>query len=123
MLLLPQSFKIDSFALSTNFFRCKFINEFSRLPDTTVSFSNKMNKERVSFDVSYGNPIQAVSICTMLKEKKSGSFLFENRQEDAEEFLGLLLNGLNDEMINVSVAQLFTSKFLVKLFSQEESPL
>jgi uncharacterized UBP type Zn finger protein len=82
-----------------------------------------MNKERVSFDVSYGNPIQAVSICTMLKEKKSGSFLFENRQEDAEEFLGLLLNGLNDEMINVSVAQLFTSKFLVKLFSQEESPL
>lgn len=37
------------------------------------------------------------------KDLIAGSRLLEGRQEDAEEFLGYLLNGLNDEMQEVRV--------------------
>ncbi|XP_044760313.1 ubiquitin carboxyl-terminal hydrolase 10-like [Coccinella septempunctata] len=58
-------------------------------------------KKRGSFDFSRGDSIEASSIYTILNGTRSGSFLVEGRQEDAEEFLGLLLNGLNDEMMNI----------------------
>ncbi|XP_044760321.1 ubiquitin carboxyl-terminal hydrolase 10-like [Coccinella septempunctata] len=80
---------------------CKFINKFEKLPDSYLNRISKRNKKKQgSFD-SCGDSIEASSIYTILNDTRSDSFLVEGRQEDAEEFLGLLLNGLKDEMMNI----------------------
>ncbi|XP_044760582.1 ubiquitin carboxyl-terminal hydrolase 10-like [Coccinella septempunctata] len=81
---------------------CKFINNFEKLPDSYLNRISKRNKKKQgSFDFSCGDSIEASSIYTILNDTRSDSFLVEGRQEDAEEFLGLLLNGLKDEMMNI----------------------
>ncbi|XP_044760343.1 ubiquitin carboxyl-terminal hydrolase 10-like [Coccinella septempunctata] len=81
---------------------CKFINKFEKLPDSYLNRISKRNKKKQgSFDFSCGDSIEASSIYTILNDTRSDSFLVEGRQEDAEEFLGLLLNGLKDEMMNI----------------------
>ncbi|XP_044760350.1 ubiquitin carboxyl-terminal hydrolase 10-like [Coccinella septempunctata] len=81
---------------------CKFINKFEKLPDSYLNRISKRNKKKQgSFDFSCGDSIEASSIYTILNGTRSDSFLVEGRQEDAEEFLGLLLNGLKDEMMNI----------------------
>ncbi|XP_044760309.1 ubiquitin carboxyl-terminal hydrolase 10-like [Coccinella septempunctata] len=81
---------------------CKFINKFEKLPDSYLNRISKRNKKkRGSFDFSCGDSIEASSIYTILNGTRSDSFLVEGRQEDAEEFLGLLLNGLKDEMMTI----------------------
>ncbi|XP_044760353.1 ubiquitin carboxyl-terminal hydrolase 10-like [Coccinella septempunctata] len=81
---------------------CKFINNFEKLPDSYLNRISKSNKKKQgSFDFSCGDSIEASSIYTILNDTRSDSFLVEGRQEDAEEFLGLLLNGLKDEMMNI----------------------
>ncbi|XP_044760332.1 ubiquitin carboxyl-terminal hydrolase 10-like [Coccinella septempunctata] len=81
---------------------CKFINKFEKLPDSYLNRISKRNKKKQgSFDFSCGDSIEESSIYTILNDTRSDSFLVEGRQEDAEEFLGLLLNGLKDEMMNI----------------------
>ncbi|XP_044760356.1 ubiquitin carboxyl-terminal hydrolase 10-like [Coccinella septempunctata] len=78
------------------------INKFEKLPDSYLNRISKRNKKKQgSFDFSCGDSIEASSIYTILNDTRSDSFLVEGRQEDAEEFLGLLLNGLKDEMMNI----------------------
>ena len=43
----------------------------------------------------------------MLNGIRTDMFPVEGRQEDAEEFLGCILNRMNDEMIEVSLIYLF----------------
>ncbi|XP_044760351.1 ubiquitin carboxyl-terminal hydrolase 10-like [Coccinella septempunctata] len=81
---------------------CKFINNFEKLPDSYLNRISKRNKKKQgSFDFSCGDSIEASPIYTILNDTRSDSFLVEGRQEDAEEFLGLLVNGLKDEMMNI----------------------
>lgn len=47
--------------------------------------------------VQIGQPFEPVYIYNMLSRLKLNAF--EGRQEDAEEFLSCLLNGLHDEML------------------------
>lgn len=50
-------------------------------------------------------------VYTMLKNTSAaGVFSVEGRQEDAEEFLSCLLNGINDEMLEVRFSTLFLTK-------------
>lgn len=53
--------------------------------------------------INCDNPFEPAWIYKMLSGMRTDSFVIEGRQEDAEEFLGFLLNGLNDEMLDVSI--------------------
>lgn len=48
------------------------------------------------------SPFEPTIIYKMLNNIRSEIFHVEGRQEDAEEFLGCILNKLNDEMLEVS---------------------
>lgn len=52
-------------------------------------------------DPDFGISFEPSSIYKMLSKIRSDTFKVEGRQEDAEEFLSCLLNGLNDDMIEV----------------------
>ncbi|XP_045477103.1 ubiquitin carboxyl-terminal hydrolase 10, partial [Harmonia axyridis] len=89
---------LKSITMSENM--CKFMNNFDNLPNVRrKSRSKKKNKKQTFVNIDNGNSFEASSFYTMLNGTRSDSFLVEGRQEDAEEFLGLLLNGLNDEMM------------------------
>ena len=78
------------------------MNNFDNLPNVRrKSRSKKKNKKQTFVNIDNGNSFEASSFYTMLNGTRSDSFLVEGRQEDAEEFLGLLLNGLNDEMMGI----------------------
>ena len=52
-------------------------------------------------DPYFGTSFEPSVVYKMLSKTKSGTFKVEGRQEDAEEFLSCLLNGLHDEMIDI----------------------
>jgi len=55
-------------------------------------------------DIYSGVAFEPSYVYTMLKNTSSaGAFSVEGRQEDAEEFLSCLLNGINDEMLEVRI--------------------
>lgn len=62
----------------------------------------KNQKKDHGISINCDTPFEPSYIYKMLSGKRSDSFVVEGRQEDAEEFLGFLLNGLNDEMLDVS---------------------
>lgn len=97
---LTQNNAVKSITMIENM--CKFMNNFDNLPDVRLgSRSKKKNKKQTFVNIDNGNSFEASSFYTMLNGTRSDSFLVEGRQEDAEEFLGLLLNGLNDEMMGI----------------------
>ncbi len=51
----------------------------------------------------------------MLSKIRSETFKVEGRQEDAEEFLSCLLNGLHDEMIDIVKSTTSDSKSKVQV--------
>lgn len=79
-------------------FRFDFIMEFE--PITRVSQA----RNRKPFDSSFyvGANFEASGIRKVLGLLDGATFKVEGRQEDAEEFLSHLLNGLHDEMIKVN---------------------
>ncbi|XP_049541643.1 neurogenic protein mastermind isoform X2 [Anopheles darlingi] len=77
---------------------CSLVGEFSQLP-----MRSKMPREKGKKDdtpeISVDPPFEPVIIHKILNGVRSDIFQIEGRQEDAEEFLGCVLNRLNDEMI------------------------
>lgn len=90
---------------------CKFVMEFEHLPagQRVGRRTDKNQKKDQSTLINCDTPLEPSWIYKMLNGMRSDWFLIEGRQEDAEEFLGCLLNGLNDEM-----------QELVKLIDHEE---
>ena len=74
----------------------RFVQEFKHL----AAGQRKNNKEKI-VPVNCDKPFEASWIYKMFFGTRSDSFMVEGRQEDAEEFLSLLLNRLNDEMLEV----------------------
>ena len=84
-----------------------FFSEFSPLDNFPKLNRNKNKKNE---DLPLGKILEPTTIYNYLLELDSDTFkVIEGRQEDAEEFLTFLLNGLNDEMIA-----------LLKLVQQQE---
>lgn len=78
-------------------FRIDFIDQFEVIPVRTGKERGSAKKEEPRFGTSF----EPCSVYKMLSKIRSETFKVEGRQEDAEEFLSCLLNGLHDEMIDV----------------------
>merc|ERR1719479_159898 len=84
-----------------------FFDEFSPL-DNFPKLNHRKNKKNE--DLPLGKILEPTTIYNVLLNLNSDTFkVIEGRQEDAEEFLTFLLNGLNDEMMA-----------LLKLVDQQE---
>ncbi|PNF32295.1 hypothetical protein B7P43_G16678 [Cryptotermes secundus] len=82
----------------------QFVNEFVPLSPTSRLKDRKekaLRKDDGSIEVQCGAPFEPSYIYKMLNSIRSDTFKVEGRQEDAEEFLGCLLNALNDEMLEL----------------------
>ncbi|CAG9824890.1 unnamed protein product [Phaedon cochleariae] len=82
---------------------CRLVKEFKHLPPAAKpedrrSF-DKNNKKDAGVMINTDLPFEPTWIYKMLNGLRTD--LIEGRQEDAEEFLGFLLNGLNDEMLEL----------------------
>lgn len=75
--------------------------EFSTLQMRSKVQRDKSKKDETP-EIQCDSPIEPLVIYKMLNLLRSDIFQVEGRQEDAEEFLGCVLNRLNDEMIEVS---------------------
>lgn len=75
--------------------------EFSTLPLRSKVARDKTKKDETP-DITTDTPLEPVVIHKILALLRSDIFQVEGRQEDAEEFLGCVLNRLNDEMLEVS---------------------
>ncbi|KAM0735940.1 Ubiquitin carboxyl-terminal hydrolase 10-B [Formica fusca] len=84
----------------------KFVREFTPLTEAARMprkdrVHNKRGEDTV-IDIHSGIAFEPSYIYTMLKHTSAaGAFSVEGRQEDAEEFLSCLLNGINDEMLEL----------------------
>lgn len=100
----------------------QFIKEFSPAQPSRMMRREKAqarrDKDENSLDMHTGVPFEPNYVYKMLHALRSedSSFTEEGRQEDAEEFLSLLLNGLNDEMLEVCYFFIFSysSKYYSK---------
>lgn len=94
--------------------RVKFVREFTPLTEAARMprkdrVHNKRGEDTV-IDIQSGVAFEPSYVYTMLKHTSAaGAFSVEGRQEDAEEFLSCLLNGINDEMLEVYIYYIFHS--------------
>lgn len=84
----------------------KFVHEFTPLSEAArmprKDRGSRRGNEDTLTDVHCGIPFEPSYVYTVLKNTSSaGVFSIEGRQEDAEEFLSCLLNGISDEMLEV----------------------
>nr|XP_033325381.1 ubiquitin carboxyl-terminal hydrolase 10-like [Megalopta genalis] len=83
----------------------KFVHEFTPLSDgARLARKDRASKrgEDTIVDIQSGVAFEPSYVYTMLKNTSAaGVFSVEGRQEDAEEFLSCLLNGINDEMLEL----------------------
>merc|ERR1712038_734172 len=78
-----------------------FFSEFAPL-DNFPKLNHRQNKNKKNEDLPLGKILEPTTIYNVLLNLSSDTFkVIEGRQEDAEEFLTFLLNGLNDEMISL----------------------
>lgn len=81
---------------------CRFIQEFHHLPASLrVGRRSDKNQKKEHVPINCEPPFEPNWIYKMLNGIRSDSFIVEGVQEDAEEFLGCVLNGLNDEMTEI----------------------
>ncbi|XP_017767311.1 PREDICTED: ubiquitin carboxyl-terminal hydrolase 10-like [Eufriesea mexicana] len=106
LMALPHSknpSKMSSTPLIDNMI--KFVHEFTPLSDgARLARKDRANKrgEDTVVDIQSGVAFEPFYVYTMLKNTSAaGVFSVEGRQEDAEEFLSCLLNGINDEMLEL----------------------
>ncbi|XP_020281748.1 ubiquitin carboxyl-terminal hydrolase 10 isoform X2 [Pseudomyrmex gracilis] len=81
----------------------KFVREFSPLTEAArMPRKDRKDQRREDIDIYSGVAFEPSYIYAILKHKSfNGVFSVEGRQEDAEEFLSCLLNGINDEMTEI----------------------
>ena len=89
--LLFTNFNHSAFSICS----VDFIEQFEAVP---VRVGKPVNKKE---EPQFGTSFEPSSIYKMLSKIRSETFKVEGRQEDAEEFLSCLLNGLHDEMIEI----------------------
>lgn len=77
------------------YFSIEFIEQFEIVPVRTSKERTSLKKEELYF----GSSFEPSSVYKMLSKIRSETFKVEGRQEDAEEFLSCLLNGLHDELL------------------------
>lgn len=84
------------------------------------------NKKDDVPEISRDSAFEPTVILKMLQASRTDMFPVEGRQEDAEEFLGFILNRMNDEMIEVRIInelrELFLILFLFQLKKLVEKP-
>ncbi|CAB3367751.1 Hypothetical predicted protein [Cloeon dipterum] len=82
----------------------EFMQEFNSLPPGAKPARKEKAMARKGddvVDVPQGPPFEPSCVYNMLGSIRSTAFKVVGRQEDAEEFLSCLLNGLNDEMLDL----------------------
>lgn len=84
----------------------ELVNEFSHLPPgAKLNRREKVNKkEDISYDVPTDPAFEPTAVHKLWNGTRADN---EGRQEDAEEFLGFILNKLNDEMLEVCIYFLY----------------
>lgn len=83
--------------------------EFTPLPpNARVSRARSTEGTAGALPIQTGPPLDPAAGQKVLRALRPFPGSQEGRQEDAEEFLGCLLNGLNDEMLEVGFAALYT---------------
>ncbi|XP_074041279.1 ubiquitin carboxyl-terminal hydrolase 10-like [Leptinotarsa decemlineata] len=95
---------------------CRFVEQFVHLPSYCLMKDGRVDKnskngQKVS--INTGIPFGPTWIYKMLHNMRTD--WIDGRQQDAEEFLGFLLNELNDEMFELNE--------LVKNYIKDEKPL
>uniref|UniRef100_A0A182SZF3 ubiquitinyl hydrolase 1 n=1 Tax=Anopheles maculatus TaxID=74869 RepID=A0A182SZF3_9DIPT len=81
---------------------CSLVSEFSQLPIRSKPQRGEKGKKDDIPEIQVDTPFEPTVVHKMLNGIRSDIFQIEGRQEDAEEFLGCVLNRLNDEMIEAS---------------------
>lgn len=90
--------------------RVELFSEFSH-----SRVKNHREKEKKDIpDLNCDSPFEPTVIHKMLNGIRPDLFQVEGRQEDAEEFLGCVLNGLNDEMLEVSTKFHFIMYYFIR---------
>lgn len=81
----------------------KFVREFNHLPAgmRVGRRLDKNQKKEHNVLINCDTPFEPFWFHKLLSGVRSDTFVIEGRQEDAEEFLCCLLNGLNDEMLEL----------------------
>ncbi|KAK4872657.1 hypothetical protein RN001_014686 [Aquatica leii] len=81
----------------------KFVKEFHHLPAgmRVGRRLDKNQKKEHNISINCDTPFEPYWFHKLLSGMRSDTFVVEGRQEDAEEFLCCLLNGLNDEMLEL----------------------